>query len=124
MQVRRQQLHHVEVDAEALNQRRPALSVSFNQRLGEVPTTRRNSRLKFDFVLKPDASIALVTDSPFSMAACAAAIRAVLMYRDTFSPVARFIVVESSFIGMPSFRDRRVKVRSGSRKGLCVSMNV
>lgn len=32
--------------------------------LGLVPTTRRNSRLKFDLVLNPEANIASVTLSP------------------------------------------------------------
>lgn len=48
-----------------------------NHSLGLFPATRRNSRLKFDFVLKPDESIADVTFSPPFNAACAAAMRAV-----------------------------------------------
>ena len=39
--------------------------------------------MKFDLVLKPRVNIAFVTDSPSSIAFCAAAIRALLMKRDT-----------------------------------------
>ncbi len=45
---------------------------------GLHPLIRKNSRLKFDFVLKPDDNMAEVTLSPANKAACAALIRALL----------------------------------------------
>ena len=48
------------------------------QSVGLIPVTRRNSRLKFDFVLKPEDSIASVTVPPAERYVCAAEIRAML----------------------------------------------
>ena len=58
--------------ANVCSQRTDAVS----QSLGLLPVTRRISRLKLDFVLKPEVSIAVVTFSPCFKTACAAAIRA------------------------------------------------
>jgi hypothetical protein len=44
--------------------------------LGLFPVIRKNSRLKLDFVLKPEESIADVTFSPCVNAVCAVAMRA------------------------------------------------
>ena len=48
------------------------------QSVGLIPVTRRNSRLKFDFVLKPEDSIASITEPPAERYVCAVEIRALL----------------------------------------------
>ena len=87
---------------------------------GLSDVTRRNSRLKFDFVWNPESNIAAVTDISVSRnSRQASPIRQSLMYCETFLRASRLMAPDICLAGMPARRASRASVKFSSRNSFC-----
>ncbi len=84
--------------------------------VGLVPVTRRNSRLKFDLLMKPESNITRVTGSSvLTSRSHAERMRNSLTYCETLTPWMRLTAIETRRAGRLIFRAMRLRLSSGSR---------